>query len=381
MAVAVHPELDYAECVAGGRGLLRRRRPRRALPGARAAAANRQGRRARRAALRRAVRRSARPAGRRASRDPLGGGVRRGRHRARPHRAGLRTGGLRSRPPARAPRHRARRSRRDATSRLRAPLGDARSPTSAAPIAALLKERRLLFARAPYRHRYPTCWRCGQELIFRVADEWFLSAAEIRPLARAANERVTWLPGTCSGAWTTGSPTWATGASRASATGACPCRSTRAGAGASPWSARAGSSGSWPWIPARGGRGARAAPPVARRHPHPVPRLRAARAAHPRGRRLLARRRHRAVLDARLPRGSPAMGALVPGRLHRRGRGPAPRVVLRAALHVHGHWRARAPTGRCWRTSGCSPPTGARCTRAGATRSGSTTRSRRWAPT
>jgi len=66
---------------------------------------------------------------------------------------------------------------------------------SAAPITRLLKERHLLFARAPYRHRYPTCWRCGQELIFRVADEWFLSAAEIRPLARAANERVTWLPG------------------------------------------------------------------------------------------------------------------------------------------------------------------------------------------
>jgi isoleucyl-tRNA synthetase len=66
---------------------------------------------------------------------------------------------------------------------------------SAGAISRSLKERDLLFARAPYRHRYPTCWRCGQDLIFRVADEWFLSAAEIRPLARAANERVTWLPG------------------------------------------------------------------------------------------------------------------------------------------------------------------------------------------
>jgi len=66
---------------------------------------------------------------------------------------------------------------------------------AAAPIVGLLKERGLLFGRAPHRHRYPTCWRCGHELIFRVADEWFLSAAEIRPLARAANERVTWLPG------------------------------------------------------------------------------------------------------------------------------------------------------------------------------------------
>jgi len=66
---------------------------------------------------------------------------------------------------------------------------------AAAPIAGRLKEGGLLFARASHRHRYPTCWRCGQELIFRVADEWFLSATEIRPLARAANERVTWIPG------------------------------------------------------------------------------------------------------------------------------------------------------------------------------------------
>ena len=65
----------------------------------------------------------------------------------------------------------------------------------AAPaVAARLKERGLLFARAGHRHRYPTCWRCGQELIFRVADEWFLSAAEIRPAARAASAAVTWLP-------------------------------------------------------------------------------------------------------------------------------------------------------------------------------------------
>jgi isoleucyl-tRNA synthetase len=66
---------------------------------------------------------------------------------------------------------------------------------AATPVASRLDERRLLFSRASYRHRYPTCWRCGQELIFRVADEWFLSAAEIRPLARAANAGVTWLPG------------------------------------------------------------------------------------------------------------------------------------------------------------------------------------------
>ena len=66
--------------------------------------------------------------------------------------------------------------------------------SAATPIVRWLDEHRLLFARASYRHRYPTCWRCGQELIFRVADEWFISAAEIRPLVRAANAEVTWLP-------------------------------------------------------------------------------------------------------------------------------------------------------------------------------------------
>ncbi|HEY7436896.1 MAG TPA: isoleucine--tRNA ligase, partial [Methylomirabilota bacterium] len=75
------------------------------------------------------------------------------------------------------------------------PLSGTQVADSTAPIIRLLRERHLLFARASYRHRYPTCWRCGQELIFRVADEWFLSAAEIRPLARAANQRVAWLPG------------------------------------------------------------------------------------------------------------------------------------------------------------------------------------------
>jgi len=67
--------------------------------------------------------------------------------------------------------------------------------SAATAVVGQLDARRLLFARASYHHRYPTCWRCGQELIFRVADEWFISAAEIRPLARAANARVTWLPG------------------------------------------------------------------------------------------------------------------------------------------------------------------------------------------
>ena len=74
------------------------------------------------------------------------------------------------------------------------PLAGASALDAAPAIVRMLRERGALVARAPYRHRYPTCWRCGQELIFRLAEEWFISAAEIRPMARAANQGVTWLP-------------------------------------------------------------------------------------------------------------------------------------------------------------------------------------------
>ena len=38
-----------------------------------------------------------------------------------------------------------------------------------------LKSRGLLFRVENYSHRYPVCWRCGSELIFRLVDEWFIS--------------------------------------------------------------------------------------------------------------------------------------------------------------------------------------------------------------
>ena len=31
----------------------------------------------------------------------------------------------------------------------------------------------------PYTHRYPTCWRCKTELVFRLVDEWFISMGEL----------------------------------------------------------------------------------------------------------------------------------------------------------------------------------------------------------
>ena len=41
-------------------------------------------------------------------------------------------------------------------------------------VIAALKQRGLLVARERYPHIYPHCWRTGDELVFRLVDEWFI---------------------------------------------------------------------------------------------------------------------------------------------------------------------------------------------------------------
>ncbi len=57
-----------------------------------------------------------------------------------------------------------------------------------------LKELDLLVKQSSLKHRYPVCWRCGQELVFRLVDEWFIKTGEIRPQLLSAVETVTWHP-------------------------------------------------------------------------------------------------------------------------------------------------------------------------------------------
>jgi isoleucyl-tRNA synthetase len=57
-----------------------------------------------------------------------------------------------------------------------------------------LKKRGLLFREVPYTHSYPVCWRCHEEIVFRVADEWFISMDELRPKLKAAAAKVRWVP-------------------------------------------------------------------------------------------------------------------------------------------------------------------------------------------
>ena len=61
-------------------------------------------------------------------------------------------------------------------------------------IADDLDKRGFLFRAMPYTHRYPVCWRCKEEIVFRVDDEWFISMDELRPQLMAAAREVNWVP-------------------------------------------------------------------------------------------------------------------------------------------------------------------------------------------
>ncbi len=66
---------------------------------------------------------------------------------------------------------------------------------SAPKIVESLRQKGYLYRTHDYTHRYPVCWRCGEELVFRLVDEWFISVTEIRPKLIEAARTVEWIPG------------------------------------------------------------------------------------------------------------------------------------------------------------------------------------------
>ncbi len=67
-----------------------------------------------------------------------------------------------------------------------------------------------VFAVVPYKHRYPACWRCKTELVWKVADEWYISMDEksqiTNPKSQNGNKtlrermievakKINWIPG------------------------------------------------------------------------------------------------------------------------------------------------------------------------------------------
>jgi isoleucyl-tRNA synthetase len=66
---------------------------------------------------------------------------------------------------------------------------------AAEQIIGRLEEKGRLVESGLYEHRYPECWRCHTPLIFRIAEDWFISVEDLRPQLLTANETVEWVPG------------------------------------------------------------------------------------------------------------------------------------------------------------------------------------------
>jgi isoleucyl-tRNA synthetase len=85
----------------------------------------------------------------------------------------------------------------DESGRLTSEYGDLAGLTTdevEQPVIDALRERGLLVDAGRIVHRYPTCWRCGTPLVFRVVDDWFIAADEVRKPMLDANETVAWTP-------------------------------------------------------------------------------------------------------------------------------------------------------------------------------------------
>lgn len=51
-----------------------------------------------------------------------------------------------------------------------------------------------LYKTEEYDHRYPLCWRCDQELVYRVVKEWFIEADPVRKQMKEEAAKTNWLP-------------------------------------------------------------------------------------------------------------------------------------------------------------------------------------------
>lgn len=61
-------------------------------------------------------------------------------------------------------------------------------------IIADLKKKSALFKEQDFTHRYPLCWRCKTELLFRLVDEWYISMDELRHRMMEITKQIRWIP-------------------------------------------------------------------------------------------------------------------------------------------------------------------------------------------
>ncbi|MDD5551670.1 MAG: isoleucine--tRNA ligase [Candidatus Pacebacteria bacterium] len=50
------------------------------------------------------------------------------------------------------------------------------------------------FNKKSYLHRYPACWRCKEELVWKVADEWYISMEKLRDELIDITKKIKWIP-------------------------------------------------------------------------------------------------------------------------------------------------------------------------------------------
>src|SRR5205823_13359066 len=66
-------------------------------------------------------------------------------------------------------------------------------PETADWVLADLQKKNMLFATEKYPHRYPHCWRCKTELLYRLVDEWYISMAWREEIMRTCYD-IRWIP-------------------------------------------------------------------------------------------------------------------------------------------------------------------------------------------
>jgi len=57
-----------------------------------------------------------------------------------------------------------------------------------------LRQKDRVFKIEDYQHRYPNCWRCQSELIFRLVDEWYISMTKLREKLMKIAKKIKWIP-------------------------------------------------------------------------------------------------------------------------------------------------------------------------------------------
>ena len=70
---------------------------------------------------------------------------------------------------------------------------EATDPETAQAVFEQLRQASLLVATEAYPHIYPHCWRTGDELVFRLVDEWFINM-DWRDEIKQVTRQIRWLP-------------------------------------------------------------------------------------------------------------------------------------------------------------------------------------------